>query len=85
MKEREIDIRHGEGYKTSGWSMINSISPFFILRDCFPNTTRKVIERTLKKELAVVGTNVARAISPAIEKTISSTTTDSFQICRRKL
>ncbi|XP_021740796.1 LOW QUALITY PROTEIN: enhancer of mRNA-decapping protein 4-like [Chenopodium quinoa] len=38
-----------------------------------------VLERTLKKELAAVGTNVARTISPVIEKTISSAITDSFQ------
>lgn len=38
-----------------------------------------VFERTLKKELAAVGTNVARAITPVIEKSISSAITDSFQ------
>lgn len=39
-----------------------------------------VVERTLKKELAAVGTSVARTITPAIEKTISSAITESFQV-----
>lgn len=38
-----------------------------------------VFEKTLKKELAAVGTNVARTITPVVEKTISSAITDSFQ------
>ena len=39
-----------------------------------------VLEKTLKKELAAVGTNVARALAPAVEKSISSSITDSFQV-----
>lgn len=38
-----------------------------------------VVERTIKKELAAVGTNVARSLIPAIEKTIPSAIAESFQ------
>ncbi|KAK9269418.1 hypothetical protein L1049_001191 [Liquidambar formosana] len=38
-----------------------------------------VLEKTMKKELAVVGPAVARTLSPAIEKTISSAIMESFQ------
>ncbi|XP_074292968.1 enhancer of mRNA-decapping protein 4-like [Silene latifolia] len=38
-----------------------------------------MLERLLKKELAAVGTNITRAIIPAIEKTVGSAITESFQ------
>jgi len=39
-----------------------------------------VVERTIKKELAAAGTNVARSLIPAIEKTIPSAIAESFQV-----
>lgn len=39
-----------------------------------------LLDKTLKKELGAVGPAVIRAITPAIEKTISSTIGDSFQV-----
>lgn len=39
-----------------------------------------LLEKTLKKELAAVGPTVVRAITPVIEKTISSAIADSFQV-----
>lgn len=39
-----------------------------------------ILEKTVKKEMAAVGPAVVRAISPAIEKTISSTIVESFQV-----
>ncbi|GFZ12684.1 transducin/WD40 repeat-like superfamily protein [Actinidia rufa] len=38
-----------------------------------------VVEKTVKKELAVVGPAIARSISPAIEKTASAAITEAFQ------
>ncbi|KAG2688741.1 hypothetical protein I3760_09G109400 [Carya illinoinensis] len=38
-----------------------------------------MLEKTLKKEIALVGPAVVRAITPVVEKTISSAVMDSFQ------
>ncbi|KAG2684569.1 hypothetical protein I3760_10G083000 [Carya illinoinensis] len=38
-----------------------------------------VLEKTLKKEIALIGPAVARAITPIVEKTVSSSIMDSFQ------
>lgn len=40
-----------------------------------------IFEKTVKKEMASVGQAVARAISPVVEKIISSAITESFQVC----
>lgn len=39
-----------------------------------------VLERMLKKEIPSIGAAVTRSITPVIEKTISSTIVDSFQV-----
>lgn len=39
-----------------------------------------ILEKTLKKEIAAVGPAVARAISPTLEKNISSAIMESFQV-----
>lgn len=44
-----------------------------------------LLEKTLKKELAAVGPTVVRAITPVIEKTISSAIADSFQVRRMEI
>ncbi|KAJ8444784.1 hypothetical protein Cgig2_011746 [Carnegiea gigantea] len=38
-----------------------------------------MLEKTIKKELAAVATNVARSLTPIVEKTIASAISDSFQ------
>ncbi|KAL8160114.1 hypothetical protein V2J09_001651 [Rumex salicifolius] len=40
-----------------------------------------VLDKTLKREMAAISTNVARSITPVIEKNISSAINDSFQKC----
>jgi len=39
-----------------------------------------MLEKTIKKELAAVGTNVARSLTPVVEKAIASAVSDSFQV-----
>ncbi len=39
-----------------------------------------MLEKTLKKEIALVGPAVARAITPIVEKTMSSAIMESFQV-----
>ena len=39
-----------------------------------------ILEKTVKKEMATVGPAVVRAITPAIEKTISAAIAESFQV-----
>jgi enhancer of mRNA-decapping protein 4 len=39
-----------------------------------------MLEKAVKKEMAAVGPAVARSITPAIEKTISSAIAESFQV-----
>lgn len=40
-----------------------------------------ILEKTVKKEMASVGQAVVRAMSPAVEKIISSSIVESFQVC----
>lgn len=44
-----------------------------------------ILEKTVKKEIASVGPAVVRAMSPAVEKIISSTIMESFQVCALSL
>lgn len=44
-----------------------------------------MLEKAVKKELASVGQVVIRAISPVIEKTVSSVIAESFQVRRLKI
>lgn len=39
-----------------------------------------LVERTVKKELATVGQSVARAVTPIIEKIVSTSITECFQV-----
>lgn len=39
-----------------------------------------MLEKTLKKEAAAIGPNVARSITPVMEKTVSAAITESFQV-----
>ena len=40
-----------------------------------------ILEKTVKKEIASVGPAVVRAMSPTIEKIVSSAIVESFQVC----
>jgi enhancer of mRNA-decapping protein 4 len=40
-----------------------------------------ILEKTVKKEMGSVGQAVIRSMSPAIEKIISSTIVETFQVC----
>lgn len=40
-----------------------------------------MLEKTVKKEMTSVGPAIVRAMSPAVEKIISSTIVESFQVC----
>lgn len=40
-----------------------------------------ILEKTVKKEMGSVGQAVVRSMSPAVEKIISSSIVESFQVC----
>jgi enhancer of mRNA-decapping protein 4 len=44
-----------------------------------------ILEKTVKKEMGSVGEAVIRSMSPAIEKIISSTIVETFQVCTLSL
>jgi len=44
-----------------------------------------VLEKTVKKEMTSVAQALVRSMSPAIEKTLSSTIAESFQVCTLSL
>lgn len=50
------------------------------INNCLNKDVPAIIEKTLKRELTTVGQSVARTITPAIEKTISTSITESFQV-----
>jgi len=41
-----------------------------------------ILEKTIKKEMASIGQAVLRAMSPAVEKIISTAIVESFQVCK---
>ena len=51
-----------------------------LLTNCINKDLPSMLEKTIKKEIAAVGPAVARAITPVIEKTISSAISESFQV-----
>ncbi|XVE50975.1 hypothetical protein DITRI_Ditri02bG0000200 [Diplodiscus trichospermus] len=50
-----------------------------LITNCINKDLAAMFEKSLKKEITAVGPVVARAISPTLEKSISSAITDSFQ------
>ncbi|GAV70580.1 WD40 domain-containing protein [Cephalotus follicularis] len=50
-----------------------------LITNCINKDLPALLEKTLKKEIAAVGPAVARAVTPTMEKIISSTITESFQ------
>ncbi|XP_037495241.1 enhancer of mRNA-decapping protein 4 isoform X2 [Jatropha curcas] len=50
-----------------------------LITNCVNKDLPSTLEKTLKKEIAAVGPAVARAITPTLEKSISSAITESFQ------
>lgn len=51
-----------------------------LLMNCINKDFPAIFEKTLKKEIATVGPLVARVITPILEKSIASATTESFQV-----
>ncbi|KAL1081719.1 hypothetical protein V6Z11_D09G085300 [Gossypium hirsutum] len=51
-----------------------------LITNCLNKDLPAMFEKSLKKEIAAVGPVVARAISPTLEKSISSAITESFQV-----
>ena len=56
-----------------------------LITNCISKDLAAMFEKSLKKEIAAVGPVVARAISPTLEKSISSAITESFQVKKAKL
>ncbi|OMO64644.1 hypothetical protein COLO4_31961 [Corchorus olitorius] len=50
-----------------------------LINNCVNKDLPAMFEKSLKKEIAAVGSIVARAITPTLEKSISSAITESFQ------
>ncbi|KAJ9184222.1 hypothetical protein P3X46_003970 [Hevea brasiliensis] len=50
-----------------------------LITNCVNKDLPSTLDKTLKKEIAAVGPAVARAITPILEKSISSAITESFQ------
>ncbi|XP_048236001.1 enhancer of mRNA-decapping protein 4 isoform X2 [Ricinus communis] len=50
-----------------------------LISNCVNKDLPSSVEKTLKKEIAAVGPAVARAVTPALEKSISLAITESFQ------
>ena len=51
-----------------------------LITNCINKDLPAMVEKTVKKELAVVGPAIARSISPSIEKTASAAITEAFQV-----
>lgn len=51
-----------------------------VITNCINKDLPSLLERALKKEISALGPIVARALTPVIEKAISSAVADSFQV-----
>ena len=51
-----------------------------LVTNCMNKDMPAMLERALKKEISSVGPVLARAVTPVIEKSISSAIADSFQV-----
>lgn len=51
-----------------------------LITNCINKDLPSMLEKTIKKEIAAVGPAVSRAITPVIEKTITSAISESFQV-----
>ncbi|KAL2483790.1 Enhancer of mRNA-decapping protein 4 [Forsythia ovata] len=50
-----------------------------MINNCLNKDLPSIVEKTVKKELTVVGQAVARTIIPSLEKTVSTSITEAFQ------
>lgn len=57
------------------FQQITSLISNFLNKDL-----QSLLEKTLRKEIAAVGTSIVRTITPTIEKTVSSAIADAFQV-----
>lgn len=51
-----------------------------LVTNCMTKDLPSLLEKTVKKELAAVGPAVARTLTPAIEKTVSTAIAEAFQV-----
>lgn len=51
-----------------------------MISNCLNKDLPAIIEKTVKRELTAVGQSVARTITPTLEKTISTSIAESFQV-----
>ena len=54
-----------------------------MLSNIFNKDMPAAFERSAKKELASIGSTIARLVTPSIEKAISSAVSETFQVCNR--
>jgi enhancer of mRNA-decapping protein 4 len=52
-----------------------------LITNSFSKELPAIFEKTLKKEITALGPVVARAVTPVVEKTISSVVAESVQVC----
>jgi enhancer of mRNA-decapping protein 4 len=52
-----------------------------LIANSFSKELPAIFEKTLKKEITALGPVVARAVTPVVEKTISSVVAESVQVC----
>lgn len=71
---QEENAKQEKAAKERMQQLTNTIS------NCLNKDLPAIIEKTVKRELATIGQAVARAISPAIDKTISASIVESFQV-----
>lgn len=51
-----------------------------MISNCLNKDLPVIIEKTVKRELAAVGQSVTRTITPVIEKTVTTSITETFQV-----
>lgn len=71
---QEENTKHEKLERDRTQQMINLIT------NCVNKDLPSTLDKTLKKEIAAVGPAVARAITPTLEKSISSAINESFQV-----
>lgn len=71
---QEENAKQEKAAKERMQQLTNTIS------NCLNKDLPAIIEKTVKRELATIGQTVARTISPAIDKTISASIVESFQV-----
>lgn len=71
---QEENAKQEKAAKERMQQLTNTIS------NCINKDLPAIVEKTVKRELSTIGQSVARAITPAIDKTISASIVESFQV-----